>query len=706
MSSRLLALLTSAVVFATSLSAQSPNVIVGDLPDISNYGSANNIAAFAWGTTSCNTGTANLTWISNTNQHPVIPQNAYRIHNGRFEQIGMSWLKHGFYALSQTLCGSCPNPTDGTSLGIGCSDPYTSGLNGDQGNGPRSEINATTGYFPFPYVLNPPVTSVIDRRLQIKHADLSNTTYAGAIYLAEAQYIQPEDAVANNDNDNASYRRVYFTANGTSYNAAFQSGAGNTTVRMKAAIEGWPLYDPTVTLTNFDNPGDGRFIIARRVQALGNGLTKYFYAVHNLNSDRSAKAFTVNFGGTTTISNLYFHDVDYHSGEVYSGTDWAATVTPTSVTWTTDDCTVNPNANALRWGTCYSFEFVANNTPVSTTITPFKPAIVGGVCPPQPPAVSIGGYQVASVPYVSYTAAGTVGPTGDDTSVTANLGFTFSLYGNAMTQIKVGSNGYLCPTTQDGNVYTNSSLPSAGVPNGVIAGYWTDLDPSAAGSGQVRYQTVGTAPNRRFVVTYTNVYRYGTTQAENFQIFLEETTNAVYFTCVTTSSGGSAGTRGIENLTGTSGTLVSINAANSMQNGTTIKLSQMPSNFVPPSANLSWTGAGTAGSTLQVRVVSRPSLPLLLLVDSTPGPFPLPGNLGTLNLGLSAGMWPVVDGIGLFGFADPNGKTDCVCGTYDILAVVPPGLSGVTIYSQGIVLDATAPNGSFHLTTPVTYNFP
>jgi hypothetical protein len=33
-------------------------------------------------------------------------------------------------------------------------------------------------------------------------------------------------------------------------------------------------------------------------------------------------------------------------------------------------------------------------------------------------------------------------------------------------------------------------------------------------------------------------------------------------------------------------------------------------------------------------------------------------------------------------------------------------LSGVTIYSQGIVLDATAPNGSFHLTTPVTYNFP
>jgi hypothetical protein len=323
---------------------------------------------------------------------------------------------------------------------------------------------------------------------------------------------------------------------------------------MKAAIEGWPIYDPTVTITYFDNPGDGRFIIARRVQALGNGLSKYFYAVHNLNSDRSAKSFTVNFGGTTTVSNLYFKDVDYHSGEVYSGTDWAATVTPTSVSWSTDDCTVNPNANALRWGTCYSFEFTANNTPVSTTITPFKPAIVGGVCPPQPPAVSIGGYQVASVPDVSYTAAGTVGPTGDDTSVTANLGFNFSLYGNAMTQVKVGSNGYLCPTTQDGNVYINSSLPSAGVPNGVIAGYWTDLDPSTAGSGRNPLSNGGSraeSPLRRHVHERVSLRHDAGRELPKSS---EETTNAVYLTCATSSSGGSVGTRGIEDLAGASGT--------------------------------------------------------------------------------------------------------------------------------------------------------
>ena len=35
--------------------------------------------AYALGTTSCNIGTVDLTWIANTNQHPVIGQNIYRL---------------------------------------------------------------------------------------------------------------------------------------------------------------------------------------------------------------------------------------------------------------------------------------------------------------------------------------------------------------------------------------------------------------------------------------------------------------------------------------------------------------------------------------------------------------------------------------------------------------------------------------------------
>src|SRR4051794_36936872 len=71
-----------------------PDVIVGDLPDMMNWttgGAIGGLRAYSVGTTSCNLGTAELTWNANTNQHPVISQNFYRLANGRFEQIGQAW---------------------------------------------------------------------------------------------------------------------------------------------------------------------------------------------------------------------------------------------------------------------------------------------------------------------------------------------------------------------------------------------------------------------------------------------------------------------------------------------------------------------------------------------------------------------------------------------------------------------------------------
>lgn len=77
----------------------------------------------------------------------------------------------------------------------------------------------------------------------------------------------------------------------------------------------------------------------------------------------------------TVIQNLGFHDVSYHSGEPYSGTDWAATINADSVSWTTDTFANNPNANAIRWGTLYNFRVQAASppSPVLATIGLFKP---------------------------------------------------------------------------------------------------------------------------------------------------------------------------------------------------------------------------------------------------------------------------------------------------------------------------------------------
>ncbi len=100
--------------------AVGADVIVGDLNGITKYSATNGVSAYAIGTTSCNVGDAELLWISNNNQHPVIGQNIYRYEDGRFEQMGLSWLKHGFTALQQGLCCTCQSSGTGSRLGIGC----------------------------------------------------------------------------------------------------------------------------------------------------------------------------------------------------------------------------------------------------------------------------------------------------------------------------------------------------------------------------------------------------------------------------------------------------------------------------------------------------------------------------------------------------------------------------------------------------------
>ncbi len=218
---------TAAMLVAVSslLSAQAvgPDVIVGDLIDTANYGSGTPIggaptAAFAIGTTSCNVGSAELSWFAGTNNKPVIGQSVYRLKDGRFEQVGIGWLKHGFFALAENACGTCQVPANfGNFLGLNCSDPYVAGLNGDQGNiGPRFEVNPYTGFYPWPYTLVPAQTNnpatganenaILAGRINVLHSDLDAAVNVGAQYFAEGQYIHPTDASSGNGFNNVSYR--------------------------------------------------------------------------------------------------------------------------------------------------------------------------------------------------------------------------------------------------------------------------------------------------------------------------------------------------------------------------------------------------------------------------------------------------------------------------------------------------------------------
>ena len=72
----------------------------------------NHMLGWGWATTSCNNGDQPFNWFALPQiDHPVIPQNLYRMSGGtdnteRFEQVGHSWIKHTFEALEDTVCGT------------------------------------------------------------------------------------------------------------------------------------------------------------------------------------------------------------------------------------------------------------------------------------------------------------------------------------------------------------------------------------------------------------------------------------------------------------------------------------------------------------------------------------------------------------------------------------------------------------------------
>ena len=131
------------------------------------------------------------------------------------------------------------------------------------------------------------------------------------------------------------------------------------------AIYAWPAQDGTVALINVDVAGSPveRYNVARKVTDLGGNLWHYEYAVRNHNSARNARALTVEFPVSTTISGVGFKDIEHHSGEPYATTDWSVSTTDKAISWFTDTFAVNPNANALRFATMFNFWFDADQPP-------------------------------------------------------------------------------------------------------------------------------------------------------------------------------------------------------------------------------------------------------------------------------------------------------------------------------------------------------
>lgn len=173
-------------------------------------------------------------------------------------------------------------------------------------------------------------------------------------------------------------------------------------------------------------------------------------------------------------------------------------------------------------------------------------------------------YGVMNIPFAPSTTVGATTVVMSDDSGTGALpiGFTFCFFGNSYTQFYIGSNGWVSFSPGQSTGFVSSAIPNAGfVPKNCVMGPWQDWHPGIAGGPYISYQTLGTAPCRRLVVTWSNCPMYSCTNLKGtFQIILYEATNLIENHITNKpncpSWAGGTGVQGIHNLPGTIGITV------------------------------------------------------------------------------------------------------------------------------------------------------
>jgi hypothetical protein len=349
------------------------DVGLGDLADIQEIAYAGTYplgrVGLSMATTICNLGTVDVPWLAPMQEdHPVIHMALYRLLGGRLEQIGVSWMKHGFFALSNSQCTPCQHPTNGEALGVGCSDTYDVDNNGTRAYlGPRSEVNAYTSTWEctgshFSGGIADCIRrhgssghGPLDHRLTAADADLANP---GATYSYEARYLVAGDQVPTN---NWGYRACTM-----SWNGAVWTFATTGPLIEGPALGGWGDSSRTLNVA----PGDGEVLLTVKTTPLGGATWHYEYALLNLSSDRQVRSFSLPVSSVSNIANIGFHDNDGDAGN-----DWQVALDADSIRWQTSTWAQDPNAHALVFGEMVNLRFDADAPPraASGTLGIFKP---------------------------------------------------------------------------------------------------------------------------------------------------------------------------------------------------------------------------------------------------------------------------------------------------------------------------------------------
>src|SRR6185369_6353235 len=141
---------------------------------------------------------------------------------------------------------------------------------------------------------------------------------------------------------------------------------------------------------------------------------------------------------------------------------------------------------------------------------------------------------------------------GNDALATATMPFTLTIDGTGYTTVAISTNGWLefggntcvsgCGTANSDPV--NTTLPTSKHTNPFLAPFWDDLQ--TFGNG-IRYGTVGTSPNRTFIVDYDGVdvdpaVEGGSADDLHLQVEIHEGSNLINVRYHDTGSGTASGT--------------------------------------------------------------------------------------------------------------------------------------------------------------------
>ncbi|HEY6942934.1 hypothetical protein [Dokdonella sp.] len=143
--------------------------------------------------------------------------------------------------------------------------------------------------------------------------------------------------------------------------------------------------------------------------------------------------------------------------------------------------------------------------------------------------------------FVDITGIGTpLGLEDDDSTAEVDVGFPFTYYGLTADRLRVAYNGGIL-FDLDAGWFTpqNEPLPAADV-GAAILPYWTDIYYQQPGDGDIYVATLGTAPNRRFVVEWFNLpIMIGGIQQDSatFEAVLSEGSNEILFQYADTDVG-------------------------------------------------------------------------------------------------------------------------------------------------------------------------